>query len=209
MSLITPEFVVIWIGWLMAGGSPGPATLSISGTAMMRGRQAALMVALGVLAGSASWGIAAALGLSAVMLANAWIFEVIRYIGAAYLLWLAFKALRGAISPGAAKTGQAFSGGPRKLFAKGMALHITNPKAILSWGAIYAIVAPPTAGPVMLFQYFGLLFAGSILIFIGYAILFSAPPVAQAYARARRWFDLAFAGFFGFASLKILTARLG
>ena len=206
--MFTPEFVLIWLGWLMAGGSPGPATLSIAGTAMQRGRGPALIVSLGILAGSASWGIAAALGLSAIMLANAWVFEVVRYFGAGYLLWLAIKALRSALKPSGVVSGTPFSGGAKTLFAKGMALHITNPKAILSWGSIYAIVAPSNASVVDLFGYYGVLYAGSILTFIGYAILFSTAKIVQGYGRARRWFDFAFAGFFGFASVKILTARL-
>ena len=206
--MITPEFIAIWFAWLLAGGSPGPATMGIAGTAMSSGRQSGLAFAVGILAGSASWGIAAALGLSAIMLANAWLFEVIRYIGAAYLGWLAIKAFRRALQPGAAAMGTPFSGGFRTLFAKGAAIHITNPKAILSWGSIYAIVAPATATPATLFGYFGLLYAGSILVFIGYAFLFSSERMVRAYAKARRWFDFTFAGFFGFASFKILTARL-
>ena len=206
--MIPPEFIAIWIAWLLAGGSPGPATMGIAGTAMTSGRQSALAFALGILAGSASWGIAAALGLSAIMLANAWVFELIRYAGATYLGWLAIKALKNAANPAAAKMGTPFSGSAASLFSKGAAIHITNPKAILSWGSIYAIVAPPDATPATLFGYFGLLYAGSILIFIGYAFLFSSPAMVRAYARARRWFDLAFAGFFGFASFKILTAKL-
>ena len=206
--MITPEFAAIWVTWLLAGGSPGPATMGIAGTAMTSGRSSALAFALGILAGSASWGIAAALGLSAIMLANVWLFEIIRYVGAAYLGWLAIKAFLRALKPGGAAMGTPFSGGFRTLFAKGAAIHITNPKAILSWGSIYAIVAPATATPATLFGYFGLLYAGSILIFIGYAFLFSSEPMVRAYGRARRWFDFAFAGFFGFASFKILTARL-
>ena len=206
--MITPEFIAIWFAWLLAGGSPGPATMGIAGTAMSSGRQSGLAFAVEILAGSASWGIAAALGLSAIMLANAWLFEVIRYIGAAYLGWLAIKAFRRALQPGAAAMGTPFSGGFRTLFAKGAAIHITNPKAILSWGSIYAIVAPATATPATLFGYFGLLYAGSILVFIGYAFLFSSERMVRAYAKARRWFDFTFAGFFGFASFKILTARL-
>lgn len=207
--MITPEFIAIWIAWLMAGGSPGPATMGIAGTAMSSGRRSALAFALGILAGSASWGIAAALGLSAVMLANVWVFEILRYAGATYLGWLALKALKRAWSgdTGAA-AGTPFSGSGRSLFAKGAAIHITNPKAILSWASIYAIVAPADATPATLFGYFGLLYAGSILIFIGYAFLFSSEKVVQGYRRASRWFDLAFAGFFGFAGYKILTARL-
>ncbi len=206
--MITVQFVAIWFAWALAGGSPGPATMGIAGTAMTEGRKAALAFALGILAGSASWGIAAALGLSAIMLANAWVFEVIRYAGALYLGWLALKALRRAAFSDAATLGTPFKGTAGTLFIKGMAIHLTNPKAILGWGSIYAIVAPPDATPAMLFGYFGLLYGGSIIIFLGYALLFSTASTVRLYARARRWFDLAFAGFFGFASVKILTARL-
>ena len=89
------------------------------------------------------------------------------------------------------------------LFGKGAAIHLTNPKAILSWGSIYAIIAPADAQPSTLFAYFGLLYAGSILIFLGYAFLFSSPAIVRAYGRAQRWFDFAFAGFFGLAGYKI------
>ena len=68
--------------------------MGIAGTAMTTGRGAALAFALGILFGSASWGLAAAFGLSALMLANAWVFEVVRYAGALYLGWLAVKALK-------------------------------------------------------------------------------------------------------------------
>lgn len=203
-----PEFIAIWIAWLLAGGSPGPATMGIAGTAMTSGRHPGLAFALGVLAGSASWGIAAALGLSAIMLAHVWVFEIIRYAGAAYLAWLAIKALKSAWTGEDSAARTPFTGSPRTLFLKGAAIHITNPKAILSWGSIYAIALPVNAGPMMVFQCFGQLYAGSILIFIGYAFLFSNARIVEAYVSMRRWFDLAFAGFFGFASIKVLTARL-
>lgn len=207
--MITPEFIAIWFAWLLAGGSPGPATMGIAGTAMSAGRPSALAFSLGILAGSASWGIAAALGLSAIMLANAWVFEIIRYMGAAYLGWLALKALKRALaSDGNTTMGIPHRGGRWTLFTKGALIHLTNPKAILSWGSIYAIVAPPTATPAMLFGYFGLLYVGSTMIFIGYAFLFSSARMVRAYQRAQRWFDLGFAGFFGLASFKILTTKL-
>lgn len=207
--MITPGFIAIWFAWLMAGGSPGPATMGIAGTAMNEGRTAGLAFALGICAGSAAWGIAAALGLSAVMLANVWLFEVIRYVGVAYLGWLALKALKRAMtSDDEVALGKPVTGTLPTIFTKGAAIHLTNPKAILSWGSIYAIVAPSDASLPMLLGYFGMLYAGSLLIFIGYAFLFSSARMVRTYRRARRWFDFAFAGFFGVASYKILTVRL-
>ncbi|WP_209598778.1 LysE family translocator [Ruegeria sp. HKCCSP351] len=207
--MITPGFIAIWFAWLMAGGSPGPATMGIAGTAMNEGRTAGLAFALGICAGSAAWGIAAALGLSAVMLANVWLFEVIRYVGVAYLGWLALKALKRAMtSDDEVALGKPVTGTLPTIFAKGAAIHLTNPKAILSWGSIYAIVAPSDASLPMLLGYFAMLYAGSLMIFIGYAFLFSSARMVRTYRRARRWFDFAFAGFFGVASYKILTVRL-
>ncbi|MEM9851423.1 MAG: LysE family translocator [Pseudomonadota bacterium] len=205
---MTWELFLLWIGWLVAGGSPGPATLAIAGTAMERGRPAALALALGVLAGSAVWGIAAAAGLSAVMIAHAWLFETLRYAGAAYLLYLALRAARSAIQTTGVGQGTPFAGGHRALFAKGAALHLTNPKAILSWGSIYALAAPTTATPGDLGWYFCAFYAGSLLIFPTYAVLFSSAQITAAYSRAKRGFEGAFAVFFGAASLKLLTARL-
>ena len=143
--------------------------------------------------------------MSALMLANVWVFEIVRYAGAAYLLWLAYKSLRSAWrgrAPNAARIPQA------QLFLKGFALHLTNPKAILSWGAIYAIALPPGAGGAAVWHLFGALILTSMMVFWGYAVLFSTPRIARAYARAGRWFDAAFGLLFGAASLRILTARI-
>ena len=206
--MITPAFVAIWFGWLLAGGSPGPATLGIIGTSVDQGRRNGLIFALGILAGSAAWGLAAAFGLSAIMLANAWIFEIIRYLGAAYLGWLALKALLAAWRGDDGGVGRPVQGSGWALFLKGAGIHVTNPKAILSWGSIYAIVAPSDASLWTLLGYFGLLYIGSIIIFLGYAMLFSTHRAVSVYSSAKRWFNLAFTAFFGFASFKILTAKI-
>ncbi len=206
--MIGPEWVALWLAWLLAGGSPGPATLSIAGTSMNTGRRAGLVFSLGILFGSACWGLAAAAGLSALMLANVWAFEVLRYLGAGYLLFLAIKSLRSALSPGSPMAQRAYGGSDWQIFSKGALIHLTNPKAILSWASIYSLVLPAGSAPSEVFGLFAFLYSGSIVVFIGYAFLFSTPGVVASYLRMKRGFELVFAGFFGFASLKILTARL-
>lgn len=195
----------VLVGWMVMGGSPGPATLAISGTSMEQGRRAGLTLAAGIVLGSASWGIMAALGFSAVMMANVWLFELVRYLGAAYLLYLAFKSLRSAWRGGHARTSD---GSHKALFTKGLLLHLTNPKAVLGWGAVYAIALVPGSGAGAVWSLFGALICCSMVVFFGYAMLFSWGPIAQGYSRARRGFELAFGLLFGVASFKILTARL-
>lgn len=201
------EILLILLGWAIAGGSPGPATLAISGTSMGMDRLAGLSMAAGIVCGSAIWGIAAGMCMSAVMLAHAWLFEVVRYAGAAYLLYLAVKLARRALRPGLLEA-KMQSDGPGWLFFKGVLIHVTNPMAILSWAAVYAIALPTGAGMAQVWQLFAMLISISMAVFFGYGVLFSSPRIARGYGRARRWFEAGFAVLFGVASLKILTSKL-
>jgi len=198
---------LILLAALVASASPGPATLAIAGTSMSRGRTSGLALASGITTGSLIWSVSAALGLGALMLANAWAFELIRYAGAAYLMYLAWKSARSALCAKAIKT-RSLRGHAGALYSKGLALHITNPKAVLFFGSLYAIGLPAEASASQLALVIGAVGLQSLIVFHGYALLFSTPSMTRAYLRLRRWFEGLFALGFGVASVKILTARL-
>lgn len=194
---------------VVAGASPGPATLALAGTSMSQGRAQALALASGITTGSLMWSVSAAAGLAAVMQTHGWVLEFIRYVGVGYLLWLALKSARSALRPGPTAQPKALHGTTlRGTYAKGLALHLTNPKAVLFFGALYSIGVPPEAGTSGLIVVVISVGVTSALVFHGYALLFSMPRVVAAYTRARRVFEGFFALGFGYAGLKILTARL-
>lgn len=197
--------LIVVMAWMIGAGSPGPATLAISATAMEHGRKAGVTIASGIVAGSAMWGIAAGMGVSSLMLANVWIFEMVRYLGAAYLLYLACKSLWSAVI---AETSVPEPAPSRKLFMKGMLLHLTNPKAILGWGSVYAIALPVDANALLVVELFIILITASITVFIGYGFLFSTVSVSRVYRQSKRWFELAFGFLFGAASLRLLTSKV-
>ncbi|MEO9515483.1 MAG: LysE family translocator [Paracoccaceae bacterium] len=201
------NLLAILLAALAASLSPGPASLAIAGTSMARGRRAGLLLTTGIMFGSLAWSIAAALGLGALMLANAWVFEIIRYAGAGYLIFLTWKSARSAMSKKAVET-KAISGGPKTLIARGAALHITNPKSVLFFGALYSIGMPVDANALQLATVVGAVGLQATLVYTGYAVLFSAPSMTQLYVRLRRWFESVFAIGFAFAGFKVLTARL-
>lgn len=201
---MTVALPLLLLAWGLAGGSPGPATLAISGTAMRHGRRAGLATGFGVWCGSAVWGVTAALGMSALMLSYAWIAETLRIVGALYLIWLGYKSLKGAIRP-LSCTGAAPPAG--RAFLRGLLIHLTNPKAILSWGAVYAVALPPGAAWAEVWGLFAALSAVSALVFIGYGALFAAAPVRRGYARLGRWIEGAFGLLFGAAGLRLLASR--
>lgn len=207
---MTIDLPLILLAAFIATASPGPATLAIAGTSLARGRSYGLALAAGVTTGSLTWSIAAALGLSALMRAHVWLFETLRYAGALYLLYLAWRSARAAIRPGAAADLRgASTGSHAATFLRGLGLHLTNPKAILFFGALYSVGAPADADIATLFGVVAAIGVQSFLVFHGYALLFSLAPAAAAYRRLRRGFEAAFALAFGAAGLKILTMRAG
>lgn len=205
--LFETNLPLILLAAFVAAASPGPATLTIAGTSMNAGRKAGLPVALGIFVGSLMWSVAAALGLSTIMLAHAWIFEGIRYGGAVYLMYLAYKSARSALSRKDAKM-TSMTGSTKALFSKGLMLHLTNPKAVLFFGSLYSLGVPADASAARLITVIVAVGAQSFLIFHGYALLFSSKAMARLYQRLRRAFESVFAFGFAAASVKVLTAKL-
>ncbi|WP_394687929.1 LysE family translocator [Hoeflea sp.] len=203
------NYPLILTAALLATGSPGPSTLAIAGTAMAQGRIPALALVAGITTGSWLWSIAAALGLSALMLANAWVFEILRYLGAGYLLFLALKSARRALVPGKPTFRSVSAQSLGRAYGKGLAMHLTNPKAILFFGALYSVGVPPTASGAEVASVVLVVGLQSVVIFSFYALLFSNHRVVGIYVSLSRWFEATFALAFGFAGLKLLTARLG
>lgn len=201
------NLVAILVAALAASMSPGPATLAVAGTSMARGRHAGLLLATGIVLGSLTWSISAALGLGALMLIHGWVFEIIRYAGAGYLLFLAWKSARSALSQQALEP-KTVEGRPSTLIARGAALHIANPKAVLFFGALFSIGVPTNASVFQLATVVAAVGIQSALVFTGYAVLFSAPKMVELYVRLRRWFEGGFAVGFAAAGLKVATTRL-
>lgn len=200
---------VVWGAYLLATASPGPSNMAILALAMRDGRGAALRFSAGVICGSLTWAVLAASGLSAVLATWAWALVAIKIAGGLYLLWLAWRsarsAWRGPQATAPADTRVAADGAA--LFRAGLLLHLTNPKAILSWLAIIALVMGDHGSPLrtaMAIAGCGLL---GIAVFGGYALLFSTPAAVAVYRRISRWIDGAVAAAFAFAGVRLLTSR--
>ena len=125
---------------IVASASPGPATLGIAGISMRHGRLSGLVLAAGIVTGSYFWSITAALGFGAILMAHVWILETVRYCGAAYLLYLACRSLRAAMSDTEPTMTELKA--PHGYFMAGLMLHLTNPKPVLFFGILFRSVFP-------------------------------------------------------------------
>jgi threonine/homoserine/homoserine lactone efflux protein len=127
--------------------SPGPATIAIASTSANYGRSHGSVLAYGIATGGIIWSCSAAFGLSSIMYTNIWLFELLRYFGAGYLLYLAYKSIRSACTKKEVQIDTAVKTSLRLTYLKGMTLQLSNPKVILSFASIYAILLPANTSP--------------------------------------------------------------
>lgn len=204
------QLMLLYGAYILAVASPGPSNMAIMGVAMSRGRVQALALAAGVETGSMFWALLAASGLSALLATYANALFVIKIAGGFYLLYLAFRSARSALTPDrpiAESGGQVAPLSLGALYRRGVFLHLGNPKAVLGWIAIISLGAQPGAPAWTLYATVGGCAVLGIIIFGGYALLFSTAPMIQAYRKARRWIEGTLAVFFGYAGLRLLSSR--
>ncbi|WGS53820.1 LysE family translocator [Paraburkholderia sp. D15] len=207
-SFVTADVLIAYGAYFVGTASPGPSNLAIMSLAMSAGRRAALTFALGVVSGSFFWALLASLGLSAVLASYSEALIAVKIAGGLYLLWLGFKSARSAFSAAAlpAQTARADES-PKRLYLRGLLLHLTNPKAILVWLSIVSLAVSPNGGAshtaaVVL----GCMVIG-VSVFSSYAVLFSTSSARRIYLSIRRWLDGSLAVMFGIAGIKMLTSK--
>ncbi|MDH2433515.1 LysE family translocator [Pokkaliibacter sp. MBI-7] len=200
----------IWLAWaayLLLTASPGPSNMAIALLAMQRGRAQAMIFAAGVISGSFCWALLSAGGLAQVLLAHDTLLLLLRYLGAAYLLWLSGRAVRSLCSRNRDVASPVLAGSGWRLFGRGLLLHLTNPKAGFGWLAILTLALPSLTAPSQLL----VVLLGCVLlaigVFGGYALLFSRPRAQAAYQRWRRSCDGALALVCGLAGVRLLFTR--
>jgi threonine/homoserine/homoserine lactone efflux protein len=141
--------------------TPGPAVLYIVTRSVEQGRLAGLVSALGVHVGTLVHVAAAALGVSALLVSSALAFDIVKYLGAMYLVYIGVRKLVGWDQPAG---GQALA--PRslqRLFGQGVVVNILNPKTALFFLAFLPQFVDVSKGAVG----FQILVLGLIFVALG------------------------------------------
>lgn len=209
ISTYLPGILLSYGAFLVAVASPGPNVLAVIGTSMSVSRSSGMALALGVAAGTLTWAILAAVGLSAVLATYASALVAIKILGGLYLLWLAYKAFRSAASSHDIEAKE-LAGGRRTAWGyarRGYSIQMTNPKAALAWIAIISLGLTPAA-PLWVAAAIVLgTFVLSVSIHLLYAIAFSTRTMVRLYGRARRTIQFVLGTFFAGAGIRLLTDR--
>ena len=163
--------LLVFVGaGLLLNITPGPDVLYIVGRSIGQGRVAGLVSVLGISTGCLFHVASAALGLSALMLALPMGYDVIRYAGAAYLVWLGLRAIVSRSSPLEVRRVDPERLG--RVFRQGVLTNMLNPKVALFFLAFLPQFTDPARGAVPLqIALLGLIFIGNgTLVCVGYAL---------------------------------------
>ncbi len=138
-------FALIALGMVL---TPGPNMVYIISRSISQGQMAGLISVGGVALGFVAYMLAAVLGITALLFAVPFAYDALRLAGAAYLLWLAWQAIRpGGRSPFQIRALPVDS--PRRLFAMGLLTNLLNPKIAMLYLSLLPQFIDPAAGSIL------------------------------------------------------------
>lgn len=185
------EFLAVAAIHLLAVASPGPDFAVVVRESVTHGRRAGTWTALGV--GSAIFlhvGYSL-LGIGLIVSQSIVLFNVLKWLAAAYLLYIGFKALRaGPAAEGQAKVQAATQvRTPREAYVAGFMTNGLNPKATLFFLSLFTVVINPHTPSIVQAAYGVYLAIATAAWFCMVARLFSHDRVRASFARIGHWFD--------------------
>lgn len=145
------ELSTIWL-FIIAAATliimPGPSVFYIMARSIDQGKKAGLVSVLGVCLGGSVHVTAAVIGVSAVLMTSATAFNIVKYLGAAYLIYLGCKTLMSASDRTASEMKEAPRKALFKIFYQSVLVEVMNPKTALFFLAFFPQFISPTAGSV-------------------------------------------------------------
>lgn len=201
-----PLFVV---AGLLLNLTPGPDVLYIVSHALKSGARAGMVAALGIAAGCFVHIFAAAIGVSALLAASATAFAVLKWTGAAYLVWVGIRMLRSSTPAmdGLAEERQGRSSEDlRTVFVRGFTTNALNPKVALFFLAFLPqFIAPAVQHKSLAFLLLGLLFnLNGLLVNAGWALAAAwLSANVGGVRRSMRWLERAAGAMFAGFGLKL------
>ncbi|MEL7464097.1 MAG: LysE family translocator [Pseudomonadota bacterium] len=198
------EFLAPALAFLIAAATPGPANLALMGLSMRAGRRAGLAMSVGLTIGLAFWGLLVAMGLGAFVLGSVTALTILRFVGGAVLIWLAWKSARAAMRPAEDAAPPPPQG---RAFGAGLLLNLSNPKAAIAWAAAIAVGLPTDAAAADLWLLTSICAAIGAGNYLAYALVFSTARAQRAYAALRRWIEGAAAAILGGAGIALISGR--
>ncbi len=184
------EFAALMLAFGINAVIPGADFAMVLRQAIAHDRRAALFTSAGIATSILVHGSYTLLGIGVIVGQSLLVFNIIKWVGAAYLVWLAISALRSpAPKPPAEGDLGAAKRGDFAAFALGFLTNLLNPKAVLFFLALFTtLVSAHTGGDIKVIY----VLCMSIMLFAWFALVsvfFTTASVRQGFFRFGRWFN--------------------
>ena len=176
-----PQLVAFFVASLVLIVMPGPSVLFIIGRSLALGRRGGVLSVVGTTLGMLVLVVLVALGLGVIVAQSIVLFTIVKFAGAAYLVYLGVQAIRHRKDAAAAVAQGAAASSTRRLVGEGFVVGVTNPKTIAFFVAVLPQFVDYGAGTIPL----QMLELGVIFAFLAWA---SDSVWALAAGSARDWF---------------------
>ncbi|MEZ5841898.1 MAG: LysE family transporter [Hyphomicrobiales bacterium] len=204
-------FHTLMVGWLAlvaAAAAPGPNLLAVAAASLGTGRRSGIAVSVGVATGTFGWALATVLGFTIIFAAHPELVDVLRIAGGGYLVFLGARAIRaglrgGAAAPAAARADRTFG----ECYLRGLAVIATNPKALLFWSSVAALVVTPGMSLAVAVLFAAVSMLISVSVYSAYAFVFSLPRLRARYHDFSAWLEVAFGALFCLFGARLLAGR--
>ncbi|MNV22936.1 Homoserine/homoserine lactone efflux protein [compost metagenome] len=213
--LIEPSQLLLFMlaGWVL-NLTPGPDVLYVVSRTLRSGRRAGFTAVAGIITGCLVHVTLASLGLGMLLATSATLFTAIKWIGAAYLLWVGVRLLRNPGAPATLQDGVDADNNPAgtgwQIFAGGFLTNVLNPKVMLFFLAFLPqFIAPSVQNKTLAFAMLGIVFTfNGLPVNAVYVLLADRLRTTRWAARGMQWLDrVAGVLFIGFGLRLALTAR--
>ena len=213
--LIEPSQLLLFMlaGWVL-NLTPGPDVLYVVSRTLRSGRRAGFIAVAGIITGCLVHVTLASLGLGMLLATSATLFTAIKWIGAAYLLWVGVRLLRNPGVPATLQDGVDAANHPAgtgwQVFAGGFLTNVLNPKVVLFFLAFLPqFIAPSVQNKTLAFALLGIVFTfNGLPVNALYVLLADRMRTSRWAARGMQWLDrVAGVLFIGFGLRLALTAR--
>jgi len=189
--------------------SPGPVTLVIFNTAVLNGRSQAISLALGCALGSIIWGLIAAITLSSPIDTSSLLFALLKFLVGVYLLHLAVAAFRRAKSNKNSMELSALNlDRPTQKFLHGLTLKLLTPTTPILWVIVFTVLLESTSGTASLKPVVFMCALIGVIVYMGYAYVFSTKKILNVYLSSRGLMDFAICGLYCFAAVNLLCVEI-
>jgi threonine/homoserine/homoserine lactone efflux protein len=184
-TLVTaPQFATFLLASLILAITPGPGVIYVLTQTLRQGRAAGLASVCGIALGNLANAAVAALGLAVVIAASSAAFTLVKFAGAAYLVFLGVQALRS--RPRAPATAVCGRMPPARLFRSAFFVALLNPKTALFFAALLPQFIQPGAAALAQTFFLGAVFVALALL-TDSAYVFAASTLAVSIRRRSAW----------------------